>query len=389
MEAWLYDPLPDRGVRCRLCSHRCVVADGKRGICGVRENRGGRLETRVYGRLIAASDDPIEKKPIFHLMPGSRSFSIATVGCNFKCRFCQNADIAQMPADRGGRIIGDPTTPQQVVDAARHRHCASIAYTYTEPTIFFEFACDTAALAHAQGLKNVFVTNGYMSAEALERVSPWLDAANVDLKAFDDTFYKRQCGARLEPVKATLRRMKSLNIWVEVTTLIIPGLNDDPSALSRLAAFIADDLGKETPWHVSRFHPTYRLTDRPATPVETLIRAREIGLEAGLKYVYTGNIPGQGGEDTLCPGCGDAVIVHDEPPFLGAHHGCYVTRGDQCLETRCFGVQQHGHRRPRATARKQYREIVRRAPGQHGRHGGGRGLEARGEKHHRCVGVVP
>ena len=169
--------------------------------------------------------------------------------------------------------------------------------------------CDTAALAHAQGLKNVFVTNGYMSAEALERVSPWLDAANVDLKAFDDTFYKRQCGARLEPVKATLRRMKSLNIWVEVTTLIIPGLNDDPAALSRLAAFIADDLGKETPWHVSRFHPTYRLTDRPATPVETLIRAREIGLEAGLKYVYTGNIPGQGGEDTLCPGCGEAVIV--------------------------------------------------------------------------------
>jgi len=309
MEAWLYETMQNQRVRCRLCSHLCMIGNGKRGICGVRENRDGVLETRVYGRLIAAGDDPIEKKPIFHLMPGSRSFSIATVGCNFKCRFCQNADIAQMPADRDGMVTGDPTTPQQVVTAAQHRGCASIAYTYTEPTVFFEFACDTAQLAHRQGIKNVFVTNGFMSAEALERISPWLDAANVDLKAFHDDFYQRQCGARLEPVKETLRRLKGLNIWVEVTTLIIPGLNDDPGELTRLAAFIATDLGPETPWHVSRFHPTYRLTDRGVTPMETLLQARAIGIAAGLKYVYTGNIPGRGGEDTICPGCGETVIA--------------------------------------------------------------------------------
>jgi len=309
MEAWLYETMQEQRVRCRLCSHRCLIASGKRGLCGVRENRNGVLETKVYGRLIAAGDDPIEKKPIFHLLPGSRSFSIATVGCNLKCRFCQNADIAQMPADQKGRVAGDAATPEQVVAAARDRNCASIAYTYTEPTVFFEFACDTARLAHEQGIKNVFVTNGFMSAEALARVSPWLDAANVDLKAYTDDFYKEQCGARLEPVKETLVQMKRLGIWVEVTTLIIPGLNDDPEELSRLAGFIAGDLGVETPWHVSRFHPTYRLTDRGPTPVETLMAARKIGIQAGLRYVYTGNIPGQGGEDTVCPNCGETVIA--------------------------------------------------------------------------------
>ena len=247
MEAWLYEALQDQRVRCRLCSHMCVIGNGKRGLCGVRENRDGVLQTRVYGRLIAAGDDPIEKKPLFHLMPGSRSFSIATVGCNFKCRFCQNADIAQMPADRGGMVTGDVATPQQVVAAAQRKNCASIAYTYTEPTVFFEFASDTAQLAHRRGIKNVFVTNGYMSAEALQRISPWLDAANVDLKAYSDEFYRQQCGARLNPVKETLRRMKSLGIWVEVTTLVIPGLNDDPGELSRLAAFLATDLGVEHP----------------------------------------------------------------------------------------------------------------------------------------------
>jgi pyruvate formate lyase activating enzyme len=309
MEAWLYDTMGDNQVRCRLCAHTCVIQAGKRGICGVRENRNGGLDSLVYGRLIAAGDDPIEKKPLFHLLPGSRSFSIATVGCNFRCRFCQNADIAQMPTDRNGMITGDTATAESVVAAARQRSCASISYTYTEPTVFFEFACDTAKLAHAAGLKNIFVTNGYMSAEALARISPWLDAANVDLKAYSDKFYKSQCGARLEPVKTTLMAMKRHGIWVEVTTLIIPGLNDDPDELARLAGFIAHDLGPETPWHVSRFHPTYRLTDRDGTPVETLIRAREIGIAAGLKYVYTGNIPGHGGEDTLCPGCNTTVIA--------------------------------------------------------------------------------
>ena len=335
MEAWLYERLSDQRVRCRLCSHQCIIGSGKQGICGVRHNREGVLETRVYGRLVAANDDPIEKKPLFHLLPGSRSFSIAAVGCNLTCRFCQNADIAQMPADRDGMITGEATTPQQVVAAAQHHHCASIAYTYTEPTVFFEFACDTARLAHRQGIKNVFVTNGFMSAEALERISPWLDAANVDLKAYSDVFYKQQCGARLEPVKANLVAMKRLGIWVEVTTLIIPGLNDDTGELSRLAAFIAGELGVETPWHVSRFHPTYRLTDRGPTPVETLLMARKIGMDAGLRYVYTGNIPGLGGEDTRCPGCGKAVLGRQG--FQIMHNRLRNGRCDSC-QTAIAGV---------------------------------------------------
>ncbi len=311
MEAWLYETMNNQRVRCRLCSHMCVIGDGERGICGVRENRKGVLHTLVYGRLIAAGDDPIEKKPLFHLMPGSRSFSIATVGCNFRCRFCQNAHIAQISVDHETRISGQQTTPEEVVSAARRSGCTSIAYTYTEPTIFFEFACDTARLASGAGLKNVFVTNGYMSDEALSRVRPWLDAANVDLKAFSDDFYKKQCGGRLQPVKDTLRRMKSYDIWVEVTTLIIPGLNDDAAQLSQLADFIVTALGPETPWHVSRFHPTHRMLDRHPTPVQTLCKARDIGIAAGLKYVYTGNIPGQGGENTVCPGCKEMVIARN------------------------------------------------------------------------------
>ena len=308
MEALLYDKLEDRQVRCVLCAHSCVIKPGRRGICGVRQNRDGILETLVFGRLIARHVDPIEKKPLFHLLPGSLSYSIATVGCNFKCRFCQNADIAQMPNDRSGTIMGSPCAPESVVAGALEQGCRSIAYTYTEPTVYFEFALETARLASAKGLKNVFVTNGYMTREALEMAAPFLDAANVDLKAYSGDFYKQRCSARLEPVKETLRGLKALDKLVEVTTLIIPGLNDDPEELRRLAGFIADDLGPETPWHISRFHPTYKLTDRPPTPVETLIMASEIGKQAGLRYVYMGNVPGRGGESTYCHQCGALLI---------------------------------------------------------------------------------
>ncbi len=307
-EAYLYEPLKEKTVKCNLCNQRCVIKDGRRGICGVRENSGGRLDTLVYGRLIAQNIDPIEKKPLFHMIPGSLSYSVATVGCNFKCRFCQNADIAQMPEDRQGMIVGDVYSPEEVVRGAKRGDCRSIAYTYTEPTIYFEFALETAKLAREAGIKNVFVTNGYMAPEALEMVSPYLDGANVDLKAFTDDFYKKYCGARIEPVKETLKGMKAKGILVEITTLIIPGLNDDREELGRLARFIADDLGPETPWHISRFHPTYKLTDRPATPVETLVEARRIGMEAGLRYVYTGNVPGEKGESTYCYGCGTPLI---------------------------------------------------------------------------------
>jgi pyruvate formate lyase activating enzyme len=307
-EALLYEKLEEGKVRCDLCAHACVIKSGRSGICGVRRNDGGRLTTLVYGRLIAQHIDPIEKKPLFHLLPGSRSYSIATVGCNFRCRFCQNADIAQMPNDRDGLIMGSSIRPEAVVADALAQGCQSIAYTYTEPTIFFEFAYDTAQIAHAKGIKNVFVTNGYMSARALEMIAPYLDAANVDLKSYDDHFYRTQCSARLEPVKQTLQRMKALDILVEVTTLIVPGLNDQPDNLQQLATFLVEALGPDTPWHISRFHPTYLLTDRPVTPAETLRQARQIGLEAGLRYIYVGNVPGQEGESTACHQCGAMLI---------------------------------------------------------------------------------
>jgi pyruvate formate lyase activating enzyme len=308
-EAYLYEPYREKEVKCNLCRHRCIIKPAARGICGVRENRNGKLISRVYGRVIAANIDPIEKKPLFHVMPGSLSFSVATVGCNFKCRFCQNADIAQMPADRDGFITGKSATPEAIVDHALGANCKSISYTYTEPTVYFEFAYDTARLAAEKGIKNVFVTNGYMSPEALRMAAPFLDGANVDLKAFSDDFYKTYCGARLAPVKDTLKLMKELGIFVEITTLLIPGLNDDEKELAELAAFIRDELGPQTPWHVSRFHPTYRLTDRPPTPVETILKAREIGTKAGLRYVYVGNVRDENGENTFCHSCGLLLIA--------------------------------------------------------------------------------
>jgi pyruvate formate lyase activating enzyme len=310
-----------------LCAHRCKIAPGKRGICQVRENREGQLASLVYGKLIAQHVDPIEKKPIFHMLPGSRAYSVATVGCNFRCLFCQNADIAQMPTDHQGAIVGQRVTPETVVAEARASDCQSIAYTYTEPTIFFEFALDVARLAHTEGLRNIFVTNGYMTAEALDLLLPVLDAANVDLKSFSDDFYKKTCGARLEPVKETLKRMKEGGVLVEVTTLLIPGANDDPDELKALAQFLVEDLGPDTPWHISRFHPTYRMKDRPITPLETLDRARDIGTAAGLRYVYVGNVPGGGGENTLCPDCGNIVInrfhYRSRTNLIDANHCAY------------------------------------------------------------------
>lgn len=308
MEAYLYEPLGEKQVRCILCKHTCIIKNEGRGICNVRENHGGKLHTLVFGKLIARHIDPIEKKPLFHFLPGTRSYSIATVGCNFKCRFCQNADIAQMPADRDGLIMGEPSTPQEVVSAAVKDRCHSISYTYTEPTVYFEFAYETAKLAHEQGLKNVFVTNGYMSAQALKMIHPYLDGANVDLKAFSERFYRTYCGAKLDHVKETLILMKELNIFLEVTTLLVTGLNDSRSELESLALFIKESLGPETPWHISRFHPTYRLSDRPPTPFDTLVKARQIGMGAGLRYVYMGNVPDNSGENTYCYNCGQMLI---------------------------------------------------------------------------------
>ena len=308
METLLYEKLDKDRVRCGICNHFCVIEQGKRGICKVRENRDGQLLSLVYPKVVARAMDPIEKKPIFHLKPGSTSYSIATVGCNFRCDFCQNADIAQMPRDHGGLIRGVVMAPGEIVEKAVLANCSSISYTYTEPTVFFELALETARLAKDRGLYNIFVTNGYMSPKALDLLTPVLDAANVDLKAFDDDFYKTHCGGRIEPVKENLIRMKEKGILVEVTTLLIPGLNDGEKALRALAGFLVNSLGPETPWHISRFHPTYHLTDRQPTPVSSLETACKIGKDAGLKHVYIGNVPGLESENTRCSHCNGVLI---------------------------------------------------------------------------------
>jgi pyruvate formate lyase activating enzyme len=305
-EAYLYEKLDKARVKCRLCSHGCLIKDGSKGICGVRENHGGALSTLVYGKVIAMNVDPIEKKPLFHFLPGSRSFSIATVGCNFKCRFCQNSDISQMPADFN-RIAGEETPPSEIVKKAKETHSSTIAYTYTEPTIYYEFALDTSRLAAKQGIKNIFVSNGYMTDDCLMDIHPDLHGINIDLKGFTDKFYKEQCGAKLAPVLNSIKKARKLGVWVEVTTLLIPGLNDSDGELKDIAEFLVG-VDPNMPWHISRFHPTYRLTDVGPTPVEAIHRAKDIGYNSGLKYVYTGNIPGDNGEKTLCHGCGKLLV---------------------------------------------------------------------------------
>ena len=310
LEARLYEPYTDGKVRCHLCAHRCVIAEGKLGVCRVRQNVGGKLYTLVYGRAIARHVEPIEKKPLYHFFPGSTAYSIATEGCNLRCRWCQNWQISQRPGRRS-QIRGAAASPEQIVRTARAYGSRSIAYTYTEPTVFFEYAFDTALLAHDAGLANVFVTNGYMSEEMLCAFRPYLDAANVDLKAFRDSTYKRYVGARLQPVLDNLKAMKRLGIWLEVTTLVIPGLNDSPDELRDATAFVARELGPDTPWHISRFYPAWKMTDRPLTPLATLRRAREIARQEGLHYIYIGNVPEEVGQPTVCRVCGRVLIHRD------------------------------------------------------------------------------
>jgi pyruvate formate lyase activating enzyme len=304
-EAMFYTALDGNKVKCFLCAHKCIIAEGKRGLCAVRENMDGKLYSLVYGKIISMNVDPIEKKPLFHFCPSSTSFSIATVGCNFKCRHCQNFELAQYPRSHDD-ISGHNVTPDQIVDAAERAECKSISYTYTEPTIFFEFAYDCAKLAHERGIKNVFVSNGYTSTEATNVIAPFLDGNNIDLKG-DDEFYKKICGARLQPVLDTIRLMKKLGVWVEITTLIIPSYNDSEECLNNIIDFILS-VDNAMPWHVSQFYPTYKLLDQPRTAIETLRRAREMGLKKGLKYVYEGNVPGEGFENTYCSECGELLI---------------------------------------------------------------------------------
>jgi len=312
IEARLFEKLTDQQVRCHVCAHHCLIRPGSRGVCQVRENRSGTLYSLVYGQVISAAVDPIEKKPLFHFKPGSKAYSVATVGCNLSCSFCQNADISQAQRDRNS-WGGYEMSPALIVRNALEQRCASIAYTYTEPTVFYEYAFDISTAARDGTIANVWVSNGYMSEQVLDSlVNPpdvnLIDAANIDLKAFQNSFYRTQCGASLQPVLDNLIRLKKLGVWLEVTTLVIPGLNDSEEELRELARFIKHDLGSETPWHVSRFHPTYHLLDRERTPVETLHKAYDIGLAEGLDYVYVGNLPGDKGEHTICPGCKKIVV---------------------------------------------------------------------------------
>lgn len=308
-EAYLYKKLKDGKVQCKNCAHYCVISSGEKGICKVRQNIDGKLFALNYGKVIALNIDPIEKKPFFHFLPGSFSLSLATVGCNFQCANCQNWTISQAPRIFG-KIEGEEIKPEEIVKIALENNLPSISYTYTEPTIFLEFALDTMKLAKKEGLKNNWVTNGFLSKEALNLIFPYLDAANVDLKSFEDEFYIKYCKARLQPVLDTLKRMKKKKIWVEVTTLIIPTLNDSEKNLENIAKFIKKELGEKTPWHVTQFSGdiSWKLQHLPDTPVETVKKAWEIGKKVGLKYVYTGNIPGLESENTFCEKCGAIVI---------------------------------------------------------------------------------
>jgi pyruvate formate lyase activating enzyme len=328
-EGRYYTTLPGGKVLCTLCPHDCHIADGGRGACAVRYHRGGKLFTLVYDRVVSRQVEPVEKKPLFHFYPGSTAYSIGTVGCNMRCAFCQNWQVSQWPKEHlpkasshttadGGIICppladlerdvpGEPVTPESIVAAALAAGATAIAYTYTEPTIFYELAYDTAILAREQGLKNVFVSNGFIAEAPLRALAEVLDAANIDLKFFRDTSYRHISRARLEPILDAIRLYHALGVWLEVTTLVIPGVNDSQPELEDIAQFIVS-VGEEVPWHVSQFYPAWRMSETPVTPVETLRQAAMIGRAAGLRHVYEGNVPGERGESTWCAGCGSLLI---------------------------------------------------------------------------------
>ncbi|RMH80137.1 MAG: AmmeMemoRadiSam system radical SAM enzyme [Acidobacteria bacterium] len=304
--AWLSEAKNGR-VLCKACKQRCTLKEGEYGKCGVRINEGGKLYLTVYGLVSAINLDPIEKKPLFHFLPSTQSLSIGTVGCNFSCQFCQNWEISQHPQTHNYEVFGEEISPEEIVRLAKLHGAQSISYTYNEPVIFFEFAYDTMKLAKEKGLRNVFVTSGYETEEAINIALPYLDAMNIDLKSFSDEFYKRICGARLKPVLETIEYAYKKGIWIEITTLLIPGYNDSEEEIRSIARFVAS-LSRDIPWHISRFFPAYRMLDLKPTPVDTLRRAYEIGKEEGLNFVYVGNYLDESLESTYCPACGSKVI---------------------------------------------------------------------------------
>lgn len=306
-EASLYQKNGDLSVSCTLCRHRCVIGHGSTGRCRVRRNIDGTLFSLVHGCVVAEHIDPVEKKPLFHFLPGSLTYSIATVGCNFRCLNCQNHPIAQFDTINLDRMPGMMLPPEEVVRRALQFGCRSISYTYTEPTIFFEYALDVARLSCEAGLKNIFVSNGYITSEALDVIAPFFHAANIDLKGYTPEFYRRVAGAELKEVLQCIQDYHRRGIWIEITTLVIPGENDMPGQLEGISRFIADSLGADVPWHISRFFPQYRMADHQLTPLVKLSEAVSIAAAAGLRHVYVGNVEG-GREDTICPGCGTVVV---------------------------------------------------------------------------------
>lgn len=304
----LYEKLNSKKVQCFLCSHYCTIEQEMFGFCGVRKNINGSLYTYSYGNLVASNVDPIEKKPLYHVLPGSKSYSIATYGCNFRCGFCQNWQISQKKFSDKYSVLEIEKTPEQIINDAISAQCQSISFTYTEPTIFFEYALDIAKLAKKEGLKTIFVSNGYMSNEAIQIISPYLDACNIDLKSFRESFYYNNCKAHLKPVLQTIKSLKDAGIWLEITTLLITNENDSIEEITDIANFIAD-IGTDMPWHISRFFPQYEFTDHQPTPIKELMKAKNIGETAGLKYVYIGNALKE--TETNCFYCHEVLIERD------------------------------------------------------------------------------
>lgn len=304
-EAMFYKKLENDKVECQLCPHRCTVSEGKRGICGVRENQKGILNTLIYGLTTSITPDPIEKKPLYHFYPGTYALSFGTVGCNLKCQHCQNFSISQGKVDslRLKKLRVD-----DVVNSAKRYKCQGIAWTYNEPTIWYEFTYDASKIAKKMGLYTCYVTNGFIESEPLRKISPYLDAMNIDVKSFSNDFYKKTCKARLDPVLETCKLAKDLDIFIELTYLIIPSQNDNEEEIDRFCTWIVDNLGEDTPVHFSRFHPDYKMMDTIATPMSTLGKAYETAQKAGIKYVYLGNIPHGDYENTYCPSCGELLI---------------------------------------------------------------------------------
>jgi pyruvate formate lyase activating enzyme len=305
IKAELFEKGTQKQVICRLCAHQCRLHDGAIGICRVRKNIAGILYSLNYDHVVAMHMDPIEKKPLYHFMPGSSSFSIAAMGCNFSCRFCQNHSISMVNEEH--EIVGDAISPEQLVENALKNRADSISYTYTEPTVFFELMLETSRLAQQEGIKNVMVSNGYMSSQALSMLGPFLDAANIDLKAFSENFYNKYCSARLKPVLETISALRARGIWLEITTLLIPGLNDDNEEIKHLISFLLE-LDDSIPWHISRFFPQYQLQNIQATAQESIHNFLRLGTELGLKYLYGGNLTVDCWNDTRCPCCEKKLI---------------------------------------------------------------------------------